>query len=81
MVSFTDKTMPPNPGKPLKLKVYGGYPQKPGSGFDIGITSNDNLYMVWYTYTPEGTPIWYLASGPLTTDIINGNSWNADLFE
>ncbi len=56
-------------------------PTKPGSGFDIGITSNNDLYMVWYTYTPEGTPIWYLASGPLTRDLVNGNSWNADIFE
>ncbi|MEE9411906.1 MAG: M4 family metallopeptidase [Methylococcales bacterium] len=51
-------------------------PSKPGSGFDIGITSNNDLYMVWYTYTLEGTPIWYLTSGPL-----NGSSWNADVIE
>ena len=69
------------PRQTIKTEGLWWIPIKPGSGFDIGITSNDNLYMVWYTYTPEGTPIWYLASGPLTTDIINGNSWNADLFE
>ncbi|MEE9423443.1 MAG: M4 family metallopeptidase [Methylococcales bacterium] len=51
-------------------------PSKPGSGFDIGITSSNDLYMVWYSYTLEGTPIWYLASGPL-----NGSSWNADVIE
>jgi hypothetical protein len=51
-------------------------PSEPGSGFDIGITGNNNLYLVWYTYTPEGLPHWYLASGPL-----NGSSWNADVIE
>ncbi len=51
-------------------------PSKPGSGFDIGINSNNDLYMIWYTYTLDGKPIWYLASAPL-----NGSDWNADLFE
>jgi Zn-dependent metalloprotease len=51
-------------------------PSKPGSGFDIGITGNNDLYMLWYTYTLEGLPHWYLASGPL-----NGSNWNADVFE
>jgi hypothetical protein len=32
--------------------------------------------MIWYTYTNDDQPIWYLASGPL-----NGTDWNADLFE
>jgi hypothetical protein len=49
---------------------------KPGSGFDIGINSNNDLYMIWYTYTLDGRPLWYLASAPL-----NGSDWNADLFE
>ena len=51
-------------------------PSEPGSGFDIGITGNNDLYLVWYTYTLEGLPHWYLASGPL-----NGSNWNADVFE
>jgi hypothetical protein len=51
-------------------------PSRPGSGFDIGINSNNDLYMIWYTYTNDDQPIWYLASGPL-----NGTDWNADLFE
>jgi hypothetical protein len=51
-------------------------PSTPGSGFDIGINSNNDLYMIWYTYTLEGLPIWYLASAPL-----NGSDWNADLLE
>jgi hypothetical protein len=51
-------------------------PSKPGSGFDIGINSDNNLYMIWYTYTLNGRPIWYLASAPL-----NGNDWRADLYE
>ncbi len=51
-------------------------PSQPGSGFDIGINSNNDLYMVWYTYRLDGRPIWYLASAPL-----NGSAWNADLLE
>jgi hypothetical protein len=51
-------------------------PSKPGSGFDIGINSNNDLYMIWYTYTLDGLPIWYLASAPL-----NGSDWNADVLE
>ncbi|MCH9698557.1 MAG: hypothetical protein K0U68_10665, partial [Gammaproteobacteria bacterium] len=51
-------------------------PTRPGSGYDIGINSNNDLYMIWYTYTSENKPIWYLASGPL-----NGTDWNAELFE
>ena len=51
-------------------------PSKPGSGFDIQITGNNDLFMVWYTYTIDGKPIWYLASGPL-----DGNRWRADILE
>lgn len=51
-------------------------PSKPGSGFDIQLTSNNDLFMIWYTYTRDGQPLWYLASGPL-----NGSSWSADIFE
>jgi hypothetical protein len=32
--------------------------------------------MIWYTYTLDGLPIWYLASAPL-----NGSDWNADVLE
>ncbi|MEE9425271.1 MAG: hypothetical protein V3V18_09865 [Methylococcales bacterium] len=56
-------------------------PTKPGSGFDIGITSNNDLYMVWYTYTPQSTPIWYLASGPLNRGSLTASSWSADVIE
>ncbi len=51
-------------------------PSKPGSGCDIGINNNNDLYMIWYTYTLDGHPIWYLASAPL-----NDGNWKADLFE
>ncbi len=64
------------PNQPIAKEGLWWIPSKPGSGFDIGITSNNDLYMVWYTYTLEGLPHWYLASGPL-----NGSNWNADVFE
>ncbi len=51
-------------------------PSKPDSEFDICINSNNDLYMIWYTYTLDGLPIWYLASAPL-----NGSDWNADVLE
>jgi hypothetical protein len=67
----------PAPTQPLAIKEgLWWIPDKPGSGFDIGINSNNDLYMVWYTYTPKGRSIWYLASGAL-----NGNNWNADVVE
>lgn len=51
-------------------------PSKPGSGFAIDINSNNDLTMIWYTYTFDGYPIWHLASAP-----ISSNNWQADLFE
>ncbi|MCH9697215.1 MAG: FG-GAP repeat protein, partial [Gammaproteobacteria bacterium] len=38
-------------------------PQQPGHGLDIKL-AGDNLLAIWYTYRQDGTPVWYLASGP-----------------
>lgn len=69
-------TAPPQNQQPVVKEGLWLIPDKPGSGFDIQVTSNNDLFMTWYTYTLNETPIWYLASGPL-----NGNTWHADIFE
>jgi len=45
----------------------------PGWGFDIQQVGN-LLFVIWFTYLPDGTPVWYLAVGEL-----DGMSWTADL--
>ena len=40
-----------------------------GQGFDIEYhTDQTGLAVTWYTYRPDGTPIWYLSVGTLTAD-------------
>ncbi len=46
---------------------------KPGHGVDLELSGHD-LAAVWYTYNPDGTPVWYLAMAPL-----NGGTWTATL--
>lgn len=36
----------------------------PGWGFDIQAVGN-NLFAVWFTYNPDGTPTWYIIVGQL----------------
>lgn len=48
-------------------------PSRSGHGVDLQYDGT-NLIAVWYTYNEDGTPTWYLASGPLT-----GNTWTASL--
>ncbi|MFK8011937.1 MAG: YncE family protein [Marinicellaceae bacterium] len=48
-------------------------PDRSGHGADVQISGN-NLYMLWYAYKEDKTPIWYLASGPYSED------WQADLY-
>jgi len=47
-------------------------PERSGHGADIQMTG-EFLYILWYTYKDDKTPIWYLASGPYT------ENWQADL--
>jgi hypothetical protein len=49
-------------------------PATSGRGLDIEISGN-NLAVIWYTHREDGTPIWYLASAPMTPN------WQADLLE
>jgi len=48
-------------------------PARSGHGIDIQF-DGANLIAVWYTYHDDGTPTWYLASGPFT-----GTSWSSRL--
>ncbi len=48
-----------------------------GSGFDIQFhTEGAGLTVYWYTYRPDGTPIWYMSHGMLP-----GNRYQAPLIE
>jgi uncharacterized secreted protein with C-terminal beta-propeller domain len=38
------------------------YPARSGSGFEI-FTVGEQVAVLWYTYTTDGKPIWYLAQG------------------
>lgn len=44
-----------------------------GSGMDMHL-SGDRMFLVWYTYEADGTPVWYLAEQEL-----EGDSWTAPL--
>lgn len=48
-------------------------PARDGHGADINRSAN-NIVVVWYTYLEDGTPVWYLASGPYTSSL-----WSAPL--
>jgi hypothetical protein len=48
-------------------------PARTGHGIDVQY-DGANLIMVWYTYNDDGTPTWYLASGPLS-----GKTWTSSL--
>lgn len=48
-------------------------PARSGHGVDVQYDGS-NLIMVWYTYNDDGTPTWYLASGPLS-----GTTWTSSL--
>ena len=47
-------------------------PARSGHGADIQLSGN-NLFIIWYTYKDDMTPIWYLASGPYA------ENWQAEL--
>lgn len=44
-----------------------------GSGMDMHL-AGDRVFLVWYTYESDGTPVWYLAEQDL-----EGDAWTAPL--
>lgn len=44
--------------------VAGGWynPARSGHGLDVQVAGNQ-LLVIWYTYTDDGTPVWYLGQG------------------
>ena len=75
--SFIDK--PVSNHRLFKPGLYWN-PQRKGWGINITqVSQNDgsvHLVAVLYTYRIDGSPVWYLASGP-----IESNSWKAPLHE
>lgn len=60
----------------LGLSVHRGMwfnPDRSGHGIDLQQAGNQ-LIVTWFTYGPDGTPVWYQASGPFS-----GETWEADL--
>lgn len=51
-------------------------PSRSGSGIDFFATPDGGYVAAWYTYTPDGAPIWYI------TDVgyLYNNSWSAALY-
>ena len=52
-------------------------PNNPGSGLHISKNGNGIYALYWFTYTPAGKPIWYIAgAGP-----INNGVWSTTLYK
>ncbi len=49
-------------------------PDRNGHGIDVQI-AGANLFVIWYTYREDKTPVWYLASSTYQ------DNWQADLLE
>ncbi|MCB1607296.1 MAG: hypothetical protein KDI71_10005 [Xanthomonadales bacterium] len=55
-------------------------PARSGHGFDLQF-SGPNMFVLWYTYEDDGTPVWYLASAPYAAPWVadlNRFTWNPD---
>ncbi len=55
--------------------------ERPGHGIDLQM-SGSMLFIVWYTYLPDGSPIWYLAvaeyqEGAVWTATLERFSWDS----
>lgn len=53
-------------------------PLRDGHGIDLQ-HAGDNMFIIWYTYNDDGTPTWYLASAPYSTDwtaTLNAFTWD-----
>ncbi len=73
VASGTDTTAPPLPNTIVPKDGLWWDPARSGHGVDVQY-DGVNLIMVWYTYNDDGTPTWYLASGPLS-----GKTWTSSL--
>lgn len=58
---------PPAPGVSQRSPFTQGHwwdSQRPGSGFEIFSAAGEAM-AIWYTYEPDGRPVWYTAQGSL----------------
>lgn len=60
------------PDAPFRAGMWWN-PDLDGAGMDVHL-SEDRLFLVWYTYEPDGAPVWYLA-----VEDFSGDSWTAPL--
>ena len=42
-------------------------PNRGGHGFDLQLLG-DSMFVTWYTYEDDGTPVWYQAAGPFSSN-------------
>lgn len=52
-------------------------PARSGNGFGLSRASNGELVMIWYTFRPDGTPVWYASE----TGHVSGTTWSRPLWE
>ena len=73
--------------EPKSVPALGNYfdTTQPGWGLDVQLAETprgDIIFVIWFTYRPDGTPIWYLAVGEIVGDRWVGNmdvfSWDGD---
>jgi len=50
-------------------------PSRSGHGLNISRAPNGHLVLSWYTYLPDGTPIWYMSD----VQPLSGGVWNGTL--
>jgi hypothetical protein len=60
---------------PVRLGLWHD-PAAAGSGFELFSAGGDQV-LVWYTYRPDGSPVWYTAAGRFDAD----GRWEAPLLQ
>jgi hypothetical protein len=73
MVVHTLDNIPPQTDGIFPQEGMWWNPARSGHGIDIEY-DGANLAIAWYTYNEDGSPTWYLASGPFS-----GTNWTAQL--
>ena len=63
---------PPQPGSPETGWWWN--PSESGRGFAIEFQGN-SVFLVGFMYDTDGTPVWYLSTGPMTTPTSYTGTW------
>jgi hypothetical protein len=57
-------------------------PERSGHGIDVSVDGMGNYMVVWFTYKPDGTPVWYMSNlAPLNdgewSSLLKKMTWNS----